>query len=92
MSSVYALLGLQSASRCEVFACIAPVHVYGSENQACIAPRGNSSESVWGGCVWACVCMCMYALSLCEVSVACMLSFSYEDSFNVYHFIAQVAY
>ncbi len=27
-----------------------------------------------------------------EVSVACMLSFSYEDSINVYHFIARVAY
>ncbi len=27
-----------------------------------------------------------------EVSVACMLSFSYEDSINVYRFIARVAY
>ncbi len=27
-----------------------------------------------------------------EVNVTCMLSFSYEDSINVYRFIARVAY
>ncbi len=27
-----------------------------------------------------------------EVSVACMLSFSYDDSIDIYHFIARIVY